>query len=478
MDSLKNFPGARGSYHFLWAWAAHRFHGAPSRKIFVIGVTGTKGKTTTLELLNAMLEAAGKRTALLSSLRVKVGERTEKNPTTNSMPGRSRIQRFLRDAVHAKCGYALIEVTSQGVVQHRHRFINWNIGIITNLHPEHIESHGSFEKYRAAKLGFLQYVVKKGGKVFLNRDDENFPFFAHALEARGGGGKAGSPRVIAYAREDARLDEYLPKDTPLSASLGGGAARGARGGVNGGARPKFLLSDFNERNIATAAAVARELGVSDKTIAGALAHFNGVPGRMEFVTAGPYTAIADYAHTPDSLEAAYRAAKPAPSPHYPEPKLICVLGAAGGGRDRWKRKAFGEIAAAYCDEIVLTDEDPYDEDPREIVREVRSGILGGDPDLANVYEVMDRREAIRKAVALARPGDVVIGTGKGSEDWIHVAWGGKIPWNERAEFEAALRAKNGRADPDVNVDTDADAGATTDASDGMDSGARVPPPGV
>src|SRR5581483_5726503 len=174
---MKKF--AYNVYHFLWSWLGAQVQNHPSRGLFVIGVTGTKGKTTTLELINAILEAAGKRTALLSSIRKKIDDASVPNPTGNSMPGRGYIQKFLRDARHAGCGYAIIEVTSQGAVQHRHRFINWNIGVITNLHPEHIEAHGSFENYRAAKLGFLQYVLKHGGKVFLNRDDKNYLFFAN-----------------------------------------------------------------------------------------------------------------------------------------------------------------------------------------------------------------------------------------------------------------------------------------------------------
>jgi len=414
-----NLPGVRTTYHFLWAWVGAKIRKYPSRKIFVIGVTGTKGKTTTLELINAVLEAAGKRTALLSSLRVKIGDESEKNKTANSMPGRGYIQRFLRRSVAAKCGYALIEVTSQGVAAHRHRFIDWNIGVLTNLAPEHIESHGTFENYRRAKLNFLKYVIKTGGKVFLNRDDEHFDFFAGALIGE---------KAFSYSRQDDWLRNYLPRVKPMR-------------GVADGTVPKFLLSGFNEENIAIAAAVAKELGIGDKIIQEAIVNFKGVPGRMEFLTAGPYTAIVDYAHTPDSLEAAYRAAKPAPDANYPNPRLICVLGAAGGGRDLWKRPEFGRIAAQYCDEIILTDEDPYDEDPAEIIKEVRSGILGGDPDIANVHEVLDRREAIDKAISMMRIGDIVIGTGKGSEDWIHVARGKKIPWNEKEVFEAALAQK-------------------------------------
>ena len=162
---------------------------------------------------------------------------------------------------------------------------------------------------------------------------------------------------------------------------------------------------------------------------------------MEFLTKGPYTAIVDYAHTPDSLESAYEAARPKPNANYPDARLICVLGAAGGGRDRWKRSEFGKIAAEYCDDIVLTNEDPYDEDPAEIIREIRAGIIETDFDPENVYEALDRRDGIKKAVALARPGDVMIGTGKGSEDWIHVAKGKKVPWNEKRAFKVALEEK-------------------------------------
>jgi UDP-N-acetylmuramoyl-L-alanyl-D-glutamate--2,6-diaminopimelate ligase len=416
-----NFPGALSAYHFLWAWTGATVYRHPSKKLFVIGVTGTKGKTTTLEIINAILEAGGKRTALLSSLRVKIGEKSAKNHTGNSMPGRAFIQKFLRDAARAKCEYALIEVTSQGVVAHRHQFIKWDMGVITNLAPEHIESHGSFENYRAAKLSFLQYVFRQGGQVFLNRDDKEFPFFFDALAAF-------SP--TAYSKEDEFLKNYLPK------------IQAARKEVGGDSRERFILSDFNIENIAVAAAIGKKLGIDDATIERAILNFEGVPGRMEFVRANGYTAVVDYAHTPDSLEAAYKAVQPKPSAEYPHPRLIALLGGAGGGRDKWKRPAMGAIAARYCDEIILTNEDPYDEDPLEILDEIARGIAEADPEKAKrVYNIIDRKEAARKAFALAQPGDMIIGTGKGSEDWIHIAGGAKVPWNERKLFEEMMQEK-------------------------------------
>jgi len=424
-----NLPGVTSTYHFLWAWTGATVYRHPSKDLIVIGVTGTKGKTTTLELINAVLEAAGEKTALLSSLRVKVGDRTTKNQTHNSMPGRAFLQRFLRAASRAGCKCALVEVTSQGVVLHRHRFVKWDIGVLTNLAPEHIESHGSFENYRAAKLAFLEYVCANGGQVFLNRDEKNFEFFVRSLFTH---------EPMSYSKEDETLKNCLPKIRAARAAESAGVASGVP------PQEKFLLSEFNEENIAVAAAIAKKFGVEDAVIEKALLNFGGVPGRMEFVNANGYTAVVDYAHTPDSLEAAYKAVKPKPSASGgPAPRLICVLGAAGGGRDKWKRSAMGAIAARYCDEIILTDEDSYDEDPLVIVAEIKKGILEEHYPIAALHEIMDRKAAIEKAVALARPGagDVIIGTGKGSEEWIHQSRGAKIPWNERAVFEEALRAR-------------------------------------
>lgn len=420
MDKFFGNLHPRLVYHFLWAWTGAQLHRQPSKKLFVIGVTGTKGKTTTVELINAILENAGKRTALISSLRIKIGDESQKNTLGNSMPGRAYLQKFLHNAVRAKCNYAIIEVTSQAVVQHRHRFIHWNMGVLTNLAPEHIESHGSFENYRGAKLDFLEYVIEKGGKIFLNRDDKNFNFFIEAL---------GEHEPITYSKDDEFFHDSLPhiRSTRMR--------RDAE-------PPHFLMSPFNEENIAVAVSIAKELGIANKVIDDAILAFEGVAGRMEFVRAGNYTAIVDYAHTPESLEAAYNAAKPKPSPAFPNPRLICVLGAAGGGRDTWKRPSMGAIAADYCDDIILTNEDPYDEDPQVIIDEIEGGITKPLHEGQRIYKILDRTEAIAQAVSLAREGDAIIGTGKGSEDWIHAAHGAKVSWNERAVFEEAFARQN------------------------------------
>jgi len=426
---IYDLPGVRRVYHFLLAFFGVLIYGHPDKKIFVIGVTGTKGKTTTIELLNSILEDAGKKTALLSSLRVKIGERSEKNLLGNTMPGRFYIRRFLKRAVALGCKYALIEATSQGVSMYRHRFISWNTGVLTNVAPEHIEDHGSFEKYREAKLDFLKYVLGRGGKVFINGDDGNSKFFIDALQGR---------KVAAYSKSDERILPLIPVPHPV------------RGAVE--THPQFVLSEFNKDNIAAAAAVAMNLGIDEKTIAEALRDFNGVPGRMEFVRRGPFAAVIDYAHTPDSLEAVYRHLRSTVnSQQLTVNKLICVLGAAGGGRDKWKRPVMGKIAAEYCNEIILTNEDPYDENPEEILDQISSGFsqIPNSKFLIpnSYYRILDRKAAIEKAIGLARDGDVVVATGKGSEDSIRVARGKKIPWNEKKAVEEILAVKQKGSEP-------------------------------
>lgn len=416
-------PGLVWFYHFLLAMFGVLIYGRPDKKIFVVGVTGTKGKTTTLELLNSILEAAGKKTALLSSLRIKIDETSEKNLVGNTMPGRLYIRRFLKRAVQAGCKYALIEVTSQGVVYSRHRFISWNVGVLTNIAPEHIESHGSFENYRNAKLSFLRYVLREGGKVFINKEDKNSEFFVQSLAG---------PGMKTCSRSDPNLNALFSDH-----GLIGQAAEGASG--------DFLLSDFNRDNAAEAIALAREVGIDEKIIESALRSFGGVPGRMEFVVRRPFSVVIDYAHTPDSLKKVYEFLKnqqPATGNRQPA-RLICVLGAAGGGRDKWKRPAIGKISAGYCDEVILTDEDPYDEKPEEIIKEIAAGYEELKPP-SGLFKIIDRKEAIKKAISLAREGDIVAITGKGSEDFIHLARGKKIPWSDRKVVEEILAERKKR----------------------------------
>ncbi len=387
-------------YHLGLAYAGSLIYRKPSRKIFVLGVTGTKGKTTVLELISYILERAGAKTALLSSLRMKIGRESQRNSWDNTMPGRFFIQKFLRKSVNAGCRYALIEVTSQGIVSSRHRFIDWGAAIFTNLAPEHIESHGSFDKYRQAKVSFFKYAKSKKFRreklFFINKDDSNYKHFADALWGE---------NVIFYSKSD------VGWDFSVSSRLKG---------------------DFNIENIAAAAAFCRSQGVSEKIIKRAVYDFPGVPGRMEVLQEKPFLAAIDYAHTPDSLEKVYVSLKK----DFGVKNLICVLGAAGGGRDKWKRPEMGKIAERNCDKIILTNEDPYDENPEEIISQIEAGIYKKE----KVLKIIDREEAIKTAVSLVKEGEGVIFTGKGSESSIHLAGGKKIPWNEKEKVLEALKS--------------------------------------
>lgn len=395
------------AYHYLLALFAVLWYWFPSRKIFVLAITGTKGKTTTIELINAILEEAGYKTALSSTLRFKIGDTEERNLRKMTFPGRFFIQRFLRNAVREKCDYAIIETTSEGARQFRHRFIDFDALLFTNLSPEHIESHGSYEAYRDAKLSIARTVAKshKPKKIIIaNKDDKEGSRFLSV---------PGIDESIPYALRDA-APYTLEKDRIRF--------------VFKGERIETKLSgEFNLYNLLAAATFADSQSISIPIIKRTLEHFTGVPGRMQKIDAGQdFTVIVDYAHTPDSLEKVYET--------YALSRKICVLGAAGGGRDTWKRPVFGEIANTHCSDIILTDEDPYDDDSVMIIDEIAKGI-----SRPIVKKILNRREAIRHAISIAKTGDTVIITGKGTDPFIMRANGSKEPWSDVAVTEEELK---------------------------------------
>jgi len=408
-------------YHYLWAFLGNIIYGFPSKGLFVVGVTGTKGKSTTLELMSAIMEEAGKTTAVLSSVTRKVGKHTQKNTTGNSMPGRMAIQKFLCQAKKAKCSHVFIEVTSQGVVQHRHKFIDWNVAVFLNLSKEHIESHGSYEAYRKAKLSFFEYVAqsKKKKRIFIvNKDDKESALFVDAVRHN----YANS--IYKFSKEDflRKISDYVDITSDK-----------ARAKFN-----EWIFADFNLENAAAATVFSETQNISFEVVRRALAQCRGVAGRLEVIQRKPFSVIVDYAHTPDSLEKVYTVAR---KDYCLEPTsaLIAIVGSAGGGRDKWKRVEMGAIAGKQCNEIVVTNEDPFDENPLEIMNEIKKGVLQSGFLEQNIKMILDRREAIRYALNQAKKGDVVIATGKGSEEWIRFEKGRREPWNEREVFEKELK---------------------------------------
>ncbi|MDB5237981.1 MAG: UDP-N-acetylmuramyl-tripeptide synthetase [Candidatus Kaiserbacteria bacterium] len=386
------------AYHFLLAYIGSALYGFPSRKMIVIGVTGTDGKSSTTEYINAIFEAAGHHTAVSNSIRIKVNNETGV-ATGRSMPGRFFIQRFMRRALRAGCTVAIIEMTSEGVRQHRHRAIALDALVFTNLSPEHIESHGSFEAYADAK-----YQI---GQVLARSPKRPRAIIANADDAQG-------PRYLALPVEK-KYGFSLSNNAPYSTDTHGGYfTYGERIDV-------ALPGEFSLKNALAAACVASAFNIDRAAIRAGVAAVKHIPGRLQEIKAGQdFAVVVDYALTPDALEALYTT--------YGTQKKICVFGSAGGGRDIWKRPVLGKIAEKYCDSVILTNDIAYDEDPAKIINDIAGG-MSTTPEI-----IPDRRAAIRRSLEIARtnndPNTVVLISGMGIDSEITSAEGAKISWSD------------------------------------------------
>lgn len=404
----------RPPYHFALAWLGSVWYRQPSKELVAIGVTGTKGKSTTVEMLAAILAENGDKVASLSTIQFKIAGKATPNKFKMTTPGRFFTQRFLREAVTAGCNYVVLELSSEGAKQYRHRFIELDALIFTNLTPEHIEAHGSFAKYKEAKLEIAKQVEwskKRPRYLVANIDSEHGQdFLDFNVEEK-----------LPYSLKDLKL-HTLQKDSVSLVFEEGGQETAVR---------VPLVGLFNVYNALAAITLARALGIELDVIENAMRNLSPVRGRVEHIksptgSTKSITAIVDYAHTPDSLEQLYQAFKDAPK--------VCVLGNTGGGRDTWKRPEMGKIADNYCDQIILTNEDPYDEDPRQIVEAMAKGIA----DHSKLHIIMDRREAIAHALNLAPEGGYVIVSGKGTDPYIMGRGGSKEPWSDAKVVKAEM----------------------------------------
>jgi len=394
----KIFENAQPIYHYLLVLTGAIIYRFPSKKIYVTGITGTKGKSTTVEILNSIFEAAGYKTALSNTIRFKIGDKSIPNKYKMSMPGRFFMQKFLSDAVKENCSHAVVEITSEGSKQFRHKFIDLDSFIFTNLSPEHIESHGSYEKYRQAKLNIADNLKNKSKKntiMIVNEEDIESELFLEKY----------ADKKISFSLSDAKpfniekgIEMRYGKTTIYSK----------------------LQGEFNVYNILAAVKLADELGIGHEIIKKGVENLDEVKGRVQKVNVGQeFDVIIDYAHTPDSLEKLYKT--------FDNKKKVCVLGNTGGGRDTWKRPVMAKIANENCDHIILTNEDPYDEDPKKIINEMNEAI----EKRADV--IIDRRQAINSAIEKANKigkDAVVLISGKGTDPYIMEENGKKIPWSD------------------------------------------------
>lgn len=454
------------AYHQILAKISSFWYGHPSREMVVIGVTGTNGKTTTAYLLAKALEADGSKTGCTSTALFKIADKEWLNATKMTMLGRFALQKFLRQMVDAGCKYAVIETSSQGIIQHRHEQVAYDIGVFTNLTPEHIEAHGGFENYKQVKIKLFAHIA---GLPIKNLNSQIVPraFVLNADDQYAKDFVIKGPQVIWYGlQQEADLKAenihesadgvsfVIPASSVIlrQSAFGGNAGEeSAKAGIQNPMDPRVssdspeddrievklnLLSRVNVYNALAALAVCRVLGVDLNAAAQKLGEIKNMPGRFERIEQGqPWMVMVDYAPEPESLKRLYEEVKLLNAK-----RIIHVLGSCGGGRDVARRPVLGKLAAQNAQVVIVTNEDPYDDDPMEIIQQVAEGARqGGKKEGEDLFLILERGQAIQKAMDLAEPGDLVLLTGKGSEQRMCVAGGKKIPWDDREAAKLAIK---------------------------------------
>lgn len=397
----------------------------PGRHIRVIAVTGTNGKTTTCHMIREILAAANYRVAMATTIDFSIEKRHWKNLTKMTTPSPFMIQKFIREAVNAGCHWLVLEVTSHAIAQDRLWGIKTQIAVLTNITHDHLDYHKTYEEYRETKAK----IFRQAETTIINMDDKSAGFFL-ALNL---------PQLFSYGisaetsrpkKADIFAKKIILEPTGSLFTVVGPAGQVA---IN-----LTLPGKFNIYNALAAMTVAYCLRIKPELAKSVLEKISQIPGRMEKIDLGQsFTVIIDYAHTPDALEKIFETLVLAK-----KGRIIIVFGACGD-RDRSKRPIMGALAGRYADLVIITNEDPYTEDPVKIIEEVASGVARGEtkenPKIPgkNFFKVIDRREAIEKAFSFAHKDDIVLLTGKGAEEWI-VVGDKKIPWSDRKVVKALL----------------------------------------
>lgn len=412
------FRALQPTYHGFMARLASIYFGNPSQKLFIIGVTGTAGKSTTVIMLSKILNAAGKKAGYITTAGSFNGTVTTNNLHGLSMPGGWLLQKQLREMLNNKCEFAIVECTSEGLQQNRHKGILFRIALFTNLSPAHIDSHGSFENYRASKgklFAALSENKNTETAIGANLDDPNKNFFLGFPATRKFGVSMREDiekpnNVLTLVAEEVRVSDHIEFSIDST---------------------KFtlqLFGTFNVTNAMLAIACAKTVGVSLDTSAEALANIGTVPGRMETIPApNGATIIVDYAPEPAAMESSLRAVSV-----LPHNKIIHVFGSTGGHRDVAKRFEFGKISAQTADTIIITNDDVYDSDENEIAKNIHEGIdRAQNKKVTTIETVLNRKDALKRAIEIAEPNDVVLITGKGSEQFLVLPNNERIAWDDR-----------------------------------------------
>jgi len=415
-------------YHKLKAVIAVLINFNPSKKIKVIGVTGTDGKTTTVNIIAKMLESAGYKVGFTSTVMYKIGEVEWSNRDKMTTQSPFFVQKMLRRMVAAKCDYAIVEVTSHAVAQNRIWGINFDVAVFTNIANDHLEYHGSFENYMRAKgkfMGSLFGMRRKKGirkSVIVNHDDPHFEYFDQF--------QGDLKFTYGVNKGSVKAESVLLKAEGSSFSV-----------KVPNAVQEFktnLIGEFNVYNCLAAICVGISQEIPIEKLAEIFAKLKPIAGRLEAVDVGQdFPVVVDYAHTAEALEKVCQIFK-ALLAQRGVGKLFLVFGATGGGRDKSKRPVMGQVADRYADVIVLTDDDPYEEDRVSIINDIAKGI--NRVEGSNLYRIVDREEAIRFALLQAGFDDVVLITGKGGEEVIMIGKE-KIAYDDREVVRRILSEK-------------------------------------
>ena len=425
-------------YHYVLNFIAALVFGFPSNQLTVIGVTGTTGKTTVVYMTAAILRHAGKRVGYTSTAIFSDGQNEWLNDKKMTMLGRFFTQRMLRKMVQNGCDTAIIETTSEGIIQHRHRFINYDTVVFTGLYPEHIDSHGNFENYKKAKQKLFAHVGKCKKKnicgrkdyktIIVNLDDDHAEDFLKFNADH----KIGFTQNVDVKAKDSKVEKIIYKYKGVN-----------RQGIYFTFEEKYIqmyiFGKFNAMNATVAGCIGKTLGVDNHSIKVGLEKIGSLPGRIERIDEGQnFTVIVDYAFEPVAVTKLYETIAVLESR-----KIIHVLGSCGGGRDIARRAELGRIAGRGADYVIVTNEDPYDDNPMDIINDVAKGAKeSGKIENENLFLIEDRRQAIKKAIVLAKDDDTILITGKGSEQAIAIANGKLEPWDDRSVVRELLQDAN------------------------------------
>lgn len=419
----------RLTFHRFKALIAAFRYGFPARKLTIIGITGTDGKTTTVGMIAHILNANGTKCGALSTAFFQIGDTVTWNPTQKTSPSPIIVQQFLKSCIDAGCTHAVLECSSHGLLQGRVNHTWPTVAGMTNLAEEHLDYHGTMNEYLKAKSLLFTMLRKDSGLAVLNADDRSYDSLKNIsspwridYSVQKKFGKPESDHVCAVWIENGKADTGFITGTVRSNAED--ASHPLRIPVSGA---------FNLQNALCAIGCTHGVNVMLADAVNALSTFRGIPGRMERVDAGQqFPVYIDFTVTPQSYESTLSTLRASLKPGG---KLLVLTGSCGD-RMKEKRPVVGKIVSAYADITVVSNEDPYTEDPQKIIDEVWGGI---DQKETEAHRIFDRREAIRFLLKKARKDDIVIFCGKGSDTTMWVK-SGQIPWNEREIVATELRA--------------------------------------